>query len=144
MRTSGSLVGGLLVVAALLLGLAIRSLVASPVGGVGVAVLPDADAAELGIQVQAMSSWASAIPESRALATANAQWVEPPGKVDAFLQLVTDPNSLRADSPILNRPVWIVRYSGISIVSPAGRTIRTAYAFVDAITGEDLGTRGVP
>lgn len=73
------------------------------------------------------------------------------GNRDATLVSASDPMTMRGDEPIADRPVWIVRYTGLAI--PVGGPIRedgraadggvfiTAYIYIDAITGEWLLTR---
>lgn len=67
------------------------------------------------------------------------------GDVDAYLVRLTDPATA-----ITDRDVWIVRFSGLDVEVPVpdtpsripvdGGTVTTAYAYVDAITGEWLLT----
>lgn len=73
------------------------------------------------------------------------------GVVDAYLVSLTDPGTLGGESPIRDRAVWLVHYSGLAIPytgpimpdgTPAeGGTIDEAYVVLDAITGEWLFTQ---
>ncbi len=88
-----------------------------------------------------------AISEERALATVDAEYGQryQGGEVDAFLVTLTDPGAL-----VEERPVWLVRYSGLSISSsgpmtadgtPAeGGLVRFAFVVLDAFTAEWLYT----
>ena len=67
--------------------------------------------------------------------------------VDAYLETITMPGTLRSASPIKDRGVWIVRLGGLSqqVGGPLGdvgpaplRTLTVAYIVVDATTGEFL------
>ena len=70
---------------------------------------------------------------------------------DAALVSVSDPTTMRGDEQVSDRPLWIVRYSGLAI--PVGGPVRedgttadggvftTAYIYIDAINGEWLFTR---
>lgn len=73
------------------------------------------------------------------------------GRVDAYLVFLTDPDTLRSDEPIRDRAVWLVRYSGLTIgvAGPPGPDgaagpsfiLKYAYVYVDATTGDWIGTR---
>lgn len=71
--------------------------------------------------------------------------------VEAFLVQATEAGTVKSRNPILERPVWLIRYSGFTMDgsapmradgTPAETTPYTlAYVYLDAVTGEWLGTR---
>lgn len=149
MRTSGLrfALGGAFLVLALVGGLWLRGAFAGSGPGAGglPRTLSAAEADRLGIQVAAVGNGIEfAVSAAQARRIAGAAWVTEPGTVDTFLQSVTEPGSERTVYPMLDRTVWIVRYSGLSITSPGGRAMHTAYTFIDAQSGEEMGTRWLP
>jgi hypothetical protein len=70
--------------------------------------------------------------------------------IDPYLEAVTMPGTFGTDSEIDGRTVWIVRATGLEVTQPAplsgtgsptrSHTLHTAYAFVDAKTGDFLLT----
>ncbi|MBM3694984.1 MAG: PepSY domain-containing protein, partial [Actinobacteria bacterium] len=105
-----------------------------------------ADAVEAGLSAVQLSSDEAAVAISRdeAVEIANAQVPSSTaGDVTAYLVRLTDPST-----HITDRPVWLIRYSGLSLPVfgpplPDGAdpgTMSIAYVYVDAVTGECLLT----
>lgn len=71
-------------------------------------------------------------------------------RVDAYLATITVPSSVDASSPIVDRDVWIIKLSGMSVARPGSSdapdsaTLSTAYVLVDASTGEVMYTEWHP
>jgi hypothetical protein len=109
--------------------------------GTAEAVLSRSEQDELGIVVSPVTRDVS-ISEQRALELAAQDWAPPDPKVEfaAFLFSVTSSDRDRSGSPMKDRPVWIVRYTGLDVHSPGGLAISRAYSYFDAMTGEYLGT----
>jgi hypothetical protein len=73
------------------------------------------------------------------------------GRLEASLVAVTDPSTLESDDPIRDRPVWLLKYSGLNLPASApmradgtpaeAHALQVAYVYVDAMTGEWLFTR---
>jgi hypothetical protein len=69
----------------------------------------------------------------------------------AFPTVLTDPTTLRGKQPILNRYLWLVRYTGFAIGvvppnvangdAPSADYLRVAYVLIDGDTGEWISTR---
>jgi len=76
----------------------------------------------------------------------------PNARADAFFHIVTVPALRRHDGLFVDRPVWIVRLSGVTtpVEGPPGaesavdRSLNYAYVFIDARTGEFLFTSWTP
>jgi hypothetical protein len=144
-QVSFSLVGvGTLLLVALL---AIRFGAIRPEAVIQGDLLPAADAARLLITVEPVPATDGLITLAEALAASAKQWEVEPSGPDAFLQLVTDPDAYVDGEPLKSRPVWIVRYSGLSLSRPIPATLggtyptskyHFAYEFIDARTGEEL------
>lgn len=93
-----------------------------------------------------------AIPAEQAIEAAAAQYqlADLKAEVDTFLYSVTDPASVGTADPMVERPVWIVRITGISLPAPAPLSadgedtkpinVTRGYIFVDAKSGEWIGT----
>lgn len=101
----------------------------------------------LGIEIEPADP-AEAITEQEAIDAAEGHYSygqDPTVDRDAFLGRVTDPRTEDTDEPIFDRPIWIIRYSGIEQehggpmqangTPSAGRTFHVAYVFIDAETG---------
>jgi hypothetical protein len=96
-----------------------------------------AELGDLGLSVEPLSEGAVTVSRSEALRIAHEEY-DPPGAaetLEAFLYRVTDPSTLRSDDPIDKRPVWIVRFTNVSVHSPGGRLLTRQYSFVDATDG---------
>ncbi len=92
------------------------------------------------VTLEAVSNSSGLIGLDAALAAGRQRWETEPSKPDAFLRLVTDPASLESDKPMNRTPVWILRYSGLKVLSPSNRELHYAYVYVDAVTGEEIFT----
>ncbi len=109
--------------------------------------LPPEDAVRLAVQVKPIGAIGLATGLiSRADALAAASNVMDGGLAlpDAYLQLMTDPSASRGDDPITDRPMWVVRYSGLSVISPGGKELQYAYVVIDARTGVEHHTSWSP
>jgi hypothetical protein len=84
--------------------------------------------------------------EAEILALARTQYdpPDPSAQTNAFAFIVSDPRTARSANPIMDRPVWIVRYSGLTATSPSGVELHYAYELYDARTGEYLGGHWSP
>jgi hypothetical protein len=103
--------------------------------------LSEAELADVGLRVEAVTEPDASVSRSEALASARKEY-DPPGtaeRVDAFLYRVTDPATLRSDRPIDRKPVWIVRYTNVSVQSPGGIPLTRYYSLIDATSGEWIG-----
>lgn len=131
-------ISALSIVAILAALLAIRGLSGS--GAAGVLILPSEDAVRIGVEVKPVAE-AGLITRDQALASASARWEEEPARGEAFLQLMTDPETVRAEEPVVDRAVWVVRYSGLTVTSPGDRELHYAYVVIDARTGIEIHTK---
>lgn len=108
------------------------------------ATLSSADLSRLQATFEPLSDTSGLISLEDALAAGAKTWGVEPSKPDGFLGLVSDPASVGTDQPMEHRPVWILRYSGLSMTSPGGVELHFAYVFIDARTGEEIFTRMSP
>ena len=89
--------------------------------------------------------------EAMSVAEREHEFIPASAKVEAFLVQATEPDTARAANPIVDRPVWIIRYSEFAMDGPAplredGSPAETkpyelAYVYIDAATGGWLGTK---
>lgn len=75
------------------------------------------------------------IDAERALQVAQANWGRE-GTPEPFLVVMTDQSSIGSVDPIEGRPVWVVRYSDFTDMSPGGVELHWGYVIVDATSGE--------
>ncbi len=119
----------------------------APVGSDDHRVLPPEDVARIGVHVAQLSATddlSGLIGRTEALEKAAARWGDQGGIADPFLMAMTDPGTSRDSEPVTDRPVWIVRYSDISIISPGGRELHYAYVVIDGLSGVELYTTWSP
>ena len=138
-----TIVAGVVILAGVLLRMAPNDTGASQVDS----PLPAEDAARIDVEVNAIdaaSIGSGLISRADALAAASRQLNVVPALPDAYLQLMTDPSSSRGPDPITDRPMWVVRYSGLSVTSPGGRELHYAYVIIDARTGVEHHTSWSP
>lgn len=115
------------------------------------AVSMPADVAAAGFNATPIAA-EGVISVEEAIATASREYGQRygEGSIDAYLVNLTDPGTLRSDTPIRDRLVWLIRYGDLSIPytgpmtadgTPAeGGTITHAYLVIDAVTGDWLYT----
>lgn len=108
------------------------------------ATLSSADLSRLQATFEPLSDASGLISLEDALAAGVKSWGVEPSGPDGFLGLVSDPSSVGTDQPMEHRPVWILRYSGLSMTSPGGVGLHFAYVYIDARTGEEIFTRMSP
>jgi hypothetical protein len=128
------LIGGLIILGALLVRF-------SGAGG-AVVSLSDMELSELGITVQPYDV-GTGIDRTEALELARKDWSPNDAgvRLDPFLFRVSAPARDRSADQMQDRPVWIVRYTGLNVHSPGGVPMSRAYSYFDAESGEYLGTR---
>lgn len=140
MRTKASvpvsIVGFMLIVFALIGIRAWSTSGATP----GTAVLPAEDAARIGVTVKPIAE-TGMITRSQAITSAAARWTVEPTLGEPFLQVLTDPDTARSEEPVIDRAVWVVRYAGLSVISPGDKELHYAYVVIDARTGKELYTK---
>lgn len=113
-------------------------------GSTTIEALPSEDAARIGVQV-APTDGDGLINRDQALAVAAKRWGErEPAIGEPFLQRMTDPDTARSDDPIIDRPVWVVRYAGLSVMSPGGRELHFSYVVIDAKAAYEIHTDWAP
>ena len=81
------------------------------------------------------------ITRSQAITSEATRWTVEPTLGEPFLQLLTDPDTARSDEPVIDRAVWVVRYAGLSVISPGDKELHYAYVVIDARTGKELYTK---
>lgn len=122
----------------------LRGAVLDQPGTKAIEALPSEDAARIGVQVKPTDE-DGLIDRDQALAVAAKRWGErEPAVGEAFLQRMTDPDTARSDDPIIDRPVWVVRYAGLSVMSPGGRELHFAYVVIDATAAYEIHTDWAP
>lgn len=107
-----------------------------------VAALPAEDVARLGVEVKPVDA-TGLISRDEALAAAAKQFDPSAAAPEAYLQLMTDPTTARGDA-IVDRPMWVVRYSGLTVMSPGDVELHYAYVLIDARTGVEHHTTWSP
>lgn len=110
-------------------------------------LLPAADAERLLVTVKPITSMAGLIGLDQALAAGAKEWDVEPSEPDAFLQLVSDPDTFVDGKAVTDLPVWIIRYSGLTLPAPRPHSLPSVepgfeyhfmYQFIDARTGVEL------
>lgn len=102
------------------------------------------------VSVTPLQAGPGMISEAEAISAAGkVQSIPGSASMNASLVIMTDPNTLRGDTPIKNRAVWLVHLSGIAYpVSvpfgaklPENPTLSNGYVYIDAYTGDWLLSR---
>jgi hypothetical protein len=133
----------------LLLAVFATMVLASCSSAAGLSVLPSG-AAPADVAVIPLAQPAGTISEAAAIATARRQYGEMMDRatVTAYLVQMTDPTTLRGDAPIQERPIWLIRLSGIAypisvppLAVSKSRSVGTGWVYVDAYSGEWLMSR---
>ncbi len=121
----------------------------SPVDSVELPPLPP-DVLSLGLTLKPADP-SGMITKTEALRAADVSRISSPGiNVQAYLVNMTDPSTLTTSVPIMNRNVWLVRYSNFEVTFPGpftasgsgsvGHVAHFAHVYVDATTGEFILT----
>jgi hypothetical protein len=139
----------LLSASAVVLALAVLSIVSSGSDVARIGAVPP-DLAKTG-RVATPIQPAGYLDEDRALAAARSAAPDldlAGGTLDAYLVSVSDLNAAATGVGLLDRPVWLFRYSGLQLefADPSARpgqtsqtrVIRVGYVLVDAVTSEVL------
>lgn len=157
MHTGATLLGPTRRLARWLLSALVISLIGAVVVSVGVLRAPGAtptswtaeDEQRTGVAAVPVSDPTGMIGKDQAIANALAIYDPPDSDVqlDAFLLSVTDERSAGTVNDLVDRPVWIVRYSNILgpalAPGPAADEIRPQhrYQYLDAFSGADVGAQ---